>query len=95
MKTKKLIAAALAASMTMAALSTPASAVVVSRAVPGPTFGSGHPGVTIGPIFACAGGIILAAFAANYRDNRELTAAEAWSCGLLFWLSPPKRKHRH
>ena len=37
----------------------------------------------------CAGGIILSAFHANYRDNRELTQPEAWTCGLLYWLSYP------
>lgn len=47
-------------------------------------------------VIGCAGGIILAAFAANYRDNRELTAPEAWSCGLLFLASKPgKKKHHH
>ena len=40
----------------------------------------------------CAGGIILSAFHANYRDNRELTQPEAWTCGLLYWLSTPSQK---
>jgi hypothetical protein len=40
-------------------------------------------------IIGCAGGIILSAFHANYRDNRELTQPEAWTCGLLYWLSYP------
>ncbi len=62
--------------------------------VPGKTFGAGS-----GPwlIFGCAGGIILAALAANARDNRELTAEEAWTCGTLFWFAQPrvvqKKKH--
>ena len=37
----------------------------------------------------CAGSIILSAFHANYRENRELTQPEAWTCGLLYWLSYP------
>ncbi|HLL29212.1 MAG TPA: hypothetical protein VKT73_16355 [Xanthobacteraceae bacterium] len=89
MKTKKLIAATLATGMAMAALSAPASAAIV---IPkGPVFG----GATSAPwpIFACAGGIIVSALAANYRDHRELTAPEAWTCGVLFWFSQPKRKH--
>jgi hypothetical protein len=50
----------------------------------------GGAGATLGPIFGCAGGIIFAALAANYRDNRELTADEAWTCGLAFWFSDPQ-----
>jgi hypothetical protein len=47
-------------------------------------------------IIGCAGGVVLAALAANYRDQRELTAAEAWSCGALFLVSKPKHKrYRH
>jgi hypothetical protein len=55
---------------------------------PGKHFG--HGGVGPWPIFACAGGVITSALVANFRDNRELTADEAWSCGLLFWFSPPR-----
>ena len=86
MKTKKLIAATLAASMAVAAVPT-ASFAVPAAPVPGATFGgTSFPW----PIFACAGGIITSALVANYRDNRELTAPEAWSCGTLFWFTPPK-----
>ena len=46
-------------------------------------------------IIGCAGGIILAALAANYRDGRELTAPEAWSCGFLFLASQPRHHRRH
>jgi len=90
MKTKNLIAAALAASITVAA-PTASHAVIVRT--PGPTFGGS--GVGAWPIFACAGGIILAALAANARDNRELTAPEAWSCGALFWFSQPGKKKKN
>ena len=89
MKTKKLIAATLAASMAVAAVPTAAFATVAP--VPGPTFGGAS---FPWPIFACAGGIITSAIVANARDNRELTAPEAWSCGVLFWFAQPKkRKH--
>ena len=92
MKTNKLIAATLAASMALAALS-PANAAAVTRVPVGPTFGNGGT-VALWSIFGCAGGIIISALAANYRDNRELTAPEAWSCGLLFWFSQPRPRGR-
>jgi hypothetical protein len=96
MKTKKLIAATLAASMAVAIVPTASFArpVVV---VPGHTFGGGA-GFAPWPIFACAGGIITSALVANARDNRELTAQEAWSCGVLFWFAEPtpkKKKRKH
>ena len=92
MKTNKLIAATLAASMALASLPAPSYAAAAAPVpVPGTAFG-GNPGVALWPIFGCAGGIILSALAANYRDNRELTAPEAWTCGLLFWFSQPKPK---
>jgi hypothetical protein len=54
---------------------------------PVPSSSSAAP-VAVWLIFGCASGIILAAAVANARDNRPLTAAEAASCGLLFWLNP-------
>ncbi len=88
MKTKKLIAATLAASMAVAAVPTASFALTP---VPGHTFGGAS---FPWPIFACAGGIITSAIVANARDNRELTAPEAWTCGVLFWFAQPKKK-RH
>jgi hypothetical protein len=95
MKTKKLIAATLAASMAVAAVPTASFAVAVAPVVPGHTFGGS--GFAPWPIFACAGGIITSALVANYRDNRELTAPEAWTCGVLFWFAEPgkHKKRRH
>jgi hypothetical protein len=94
MKTNKLIAATLAASMAVAALPTASQAAIVLPA-PGHVYGGG--GATAPwAIFACAGGIIASALVANYRDNRELTTPEAWTCGLLFWFEQPmpnKKKH--
>lgn len=86
------IAAALAASVAVAALPTPSFAVPVTP--PAPVFGAA---AFPWPIFACVGGIITSALVANARDHRELTAPEAWSCGVLFWFAQPKqnkRKHR-
>jgi len=60
MKTKKLIAAALAASVAVAALPTPSFAAIAP--VPAPVFG----GATFPwPVFACAGGIITSALVAG------------------------------
>lgn len=93
MKTKELIAATLAASMAVAAVPTMSHAAII---VPGHTF-SGGSGFAVWPIFACAGGIITSALVANYRDNRELTALEAWTCGVAFWFAQPgkHKKGRH
>ncbi len=86
MKTNKLIAAALAASVAVAALPTPSFAVPV--APPAPVFGAA---AFPWPIFACVGGIVTSGLVANARDHRELTAPEAWSCGVLFWFAQPKQ----
>ncbi len=82
-----IIAALLAAGVPNSASANPPKVVPVG----GKHFGGGS-----GPwlIFGCAGGIILAALAANARDNRELTAEEAWTCGTLFWLSQPRMVHK-
>jgi hypothetical protein len=39
-------------------------------------------------VIGCAGSIVLSALVANYRDNRQLTTSEAWTCGLLYWFQP-------
>jgi hypothetical protein len=39
--------------------------------------------------FACPASIILSGAVANFRDNRQLTTAEAWTCGLLYWIPMP------
>jgi len=41
-------------------------------------------------IFGCAGSLVLAAFIANIQRKRQLTPAEAATCGLLFWFVPPR-----
>lgn len=70
-----------------------AEAVAVHPAAPVPV-ASGSKVIVPWIFIGCAGGIILAAFHANYRDNRELTAPEAWSCGLLHWFSQPREMRR-
>jgi hypothetical protein len=49
--------------------------------------------------FACPASIILSGIVANFRDNRQLTYPEAWSCGLLYWFGwfqnpPVQQKQR-
>jgi hypothetical protein len=36
--------------------------------------------------FACPASIVLSALVADFRDNRQLTAPEAGTCGLLYWI---------
>jgi hypothetical protein len=57
----------------------------------GQKFGTGPIGWMWG-VFGCSGGIIFSAMAANWQQNRQLTASEAATCGILFWFNPPKRK---
>jgi hypothetical protein len=85
----KLTSVAIVAAVLAAGAPTGASAKM-TVVVPGQHFGAG---AGPWPIFACAGGIITAALVANARDNRELTAPEAWSCGLLFLFSQPGNRH--
>jgi hypothetical protein len=40
---------------------------------------------------ACPASIILSGIVANFRDNRQLTYAEAWTCGLLYWIPNPNQ----
>lgn len=40
----------------------------------------------------CVIGIMAAAFYANAHENRELTAKEAWTCGLAYGTDTPAPK---
>ena len=60
--------------------------------IPQPAPSSSGAPVGIWLIFGCASGIIFAAAVANARDNRQLTQSEAITCGLLFWLAPPRSR---
>jgi hypothetical protein len=33
----------------------------------------------------------MAVVAANFWNNRQLTTAEAWTCGLLYWVPMPNQ----
>lgn len=93
---KKLMTAAIAATLMLAVPTTSfAYYCPPAKTFTGGSSNSAAPWIVIG----CAGGVVLAALAANYRDNRELTAEEAWSCGALFLVSTPHhkkhKKHKH
>jgi hypothetical protein len=88
---KKLIAAALAVSLAASAVSPAGAAAVAPVAHPVVSGGVHTPWLPF-VVMGCATGIILAAMAANSRDNRELLAPEAWTCGLLFLSSQPRSK---
>jgi hypothetical protein len=49
--------------------------------------------------FACPASVVLSAVAADFLSNRQLTAPEAWTCGLLYWIpmpvAPKPAGHRH
>jgi hypothetical protein len=38
--------------------------------------------------------IILSGAVANFRDKRQLTYAEAWTCGLLYWFGKPPAQQK-
>ena len=85
MQKRKLLSVALAAALLLGSVEA-SQARICYKPVGG---GGGMSGAAAWIIIGCAGGVILAALAANYRDGRELTAAEAWSCGALFLASQP------
>jgi hypothetical protein len=86
-KQPKIITAILAAWLALSPVI--ASAGVAMLSPPGKKFGLGPTGWVWG-VFGCSGGIIFTALVANWQQNRQLTMNEAMTCGLLFWLTPPK-----
>lgn len=81
MKLKLIVAA-----LSIVLISSQANALLVAstpKAKPTP--------VVMWVIFGCTGSLVASAFVANYIQHRQLTAYEAASCGIAFWLTPPKR----
>jgi hypothetical protein len=58
---------------------------IVGAAAPPPVHASVVPWV----LMACPASIILSGIVANFWENRQLTYAEAWTCGLLYWIPRP------
>jgi hypothetical protein len=81
MKTLKLALAASLLAGTLALSAAPANAVIVRGAV---ATGGVHTGTAYW-ILACPAGVIASAMVKNWRRHKELTAQEAWTCGLLYW----------
>ena len=81
MKALKLTLAASLLAGSLALSTAPVNAAVARVPVTG---GGMHTG-TIYWILACPGGIITAAVVKNWKRHKELTAPEAWTCGLLYW----------
>ncbi len=84
MKRSRIIAAVAAGMLAFSSMTATAGSPAV---VPS----NSHTPAGVWVIFGCAGGVIVAALAANYTQRRQLTWNEAATCGLLFWLTPPRR----
>lgn len=59
--------------------------------IPPPVVSGSSAGVGVFGLVGCVMGIMLAAIDASRRFNRELTGAEAASCGLLYWINLANR----
>jgi hypothetical protein len=44
-------------------------------------------------IFVCPTGIVTAAVVKNAKRHKELTAPEAWTCGVLYWWNEGTGKY--
>lgn len=87
MAKSKLIAIAAAGLLALSTMTATAGKVII----PPVTHHNGANPTVVWIVFGCAGGIILAAWVANFQQNRQLTAGEAATCGLAFWFNPPPR----
>jgi hypothetical protein len=50
---------------------------------------AGHVGATPWALMACPAFIVFTGAVANFKDNRQLTYWEAWTCGLAYWFWLP------
>jgi hypothetical protein len=83
MKTLKFALAASLLAGTLALSAAPANAAACVRCAP--VGGGAVHSSTMYWILACPAGVVTSAMVKNWRRNKELTAQEAWSCGLLYW----------
>ncbi len=58
--------------------------------------GGGGGGSPVGGwiFMGCVTALIIAAADANNRKDRELTAGEAWMCGIPYWFATDEKKRR-
>jgi hypothetical protein len=69
--------------------------VTVPKIVPAAP--AGHVGALPWALMACPALIVFTGAVANFKDNRQLTYWEAWTCGLAYWFwlpgpMPPKAR---
>jgi hypothetical protein len=86
MRKSKVLAVTLAAAMVLSA----ATAQAGTTSAPHPSATSSGTPAWFWAVFGCAGGIVFTAMIANWQQKRQLTAAEAATCGILFWFTVPK-----
>jgi hypothetical protein len=77
----------IAAAFSVALISTQANALVPASS-PKPQ----HTPAAIWAVFGCTGSVVVAALTANYWQHRQLTPYEAATCGIAFWLTPPRTR---
>jgi hypothetical protein len=62
----------------------------VKRIIPPPAPPvAGHVGALPWALMACPALIVFTGAVANFKDNRQLTYWEAWTCGLAYWFWLP------
>jgi hypothetical protein len=54
-----------------------------------PAAPAGHVGALPWALMACPALIVFTGAVANFKDNRQLTYWEAWTCGLAYWFWLP------
>jgi hypothetical protein len=101
MKRTAIIAAALIAASSLSLTLAPNSARAQMKVVAPPPPQVAHVPAWWWAGFACPASVVLSlsAVVADFRDNRQLTAPEAWTCGLLHWVPMPVQPkpagHKH
>jgi hypothetical protein len=93
MKTLKLMMAASLVAGTVAIGAAPANAAAVACRIACHT-GGASTGYAYW-VLACPAGIITAAMAKNWKHHKELTAPEAWTCGLQYWWNEANGRYGH
>jgi hypothetical protein len=80
-------AAALTAVLSLSPTKLHAGATPVPLVHPAPP--AGHVGALPWALMACPALIVFTGAVANFKDNRQLTYWEAWTCGLAYWFWLP------
>jgi hypothetical protein len=75
------------ATLSFALISSQANALLVSAPPK-----AQHTPAAIWAVFGCTGSVVVAALTANYWQHRQLTPYEAATCGIAFWLTPPRTR---